>query len=123
MWFDPPFNKNVNKNVAKRLLDFIEKYFPKHDILYKIFNSNSVKVSHFCTNNMKSVMTAHNKKISSQKINTVPPCNCRIKNKCPMNIKCKTRNIFYKCVASTCTEPDKVYLETTEGDFKRFYNH
>ena len=31
---------------------------------------------------------------------------------------------LYKCVASTSMKPDKVFLRTTEGDFKqRFNNH
>ena len=49
--------------------------------------------------------------------------NCRIKNKCPLNGKCRTRNILNKCMVSTSTRSDNVYLRTTEGDnFKRFYN-
>ena len=29
MWFDPPFNKNVNKNVAKTAFRFDRKVLPK----------------------------------------------------------------------------------------------
>ena len=73
---------------------------------------------------MQSVITAQNKKLLSKNINTVPPCNCRLKNKCPVNGKCRTRNILYKYVASTSMKLDKVYLGITEGDFnQRFYNH
>ena len=41
-----------------------------------------------------------------------------------MEGKCRTENIIYKCIASTSGHPDKVYLGTAEGDFKkRYYNH
>ena len=29
----------------------------------------------------------------------------------------------YKCIASTSTNPDKTYLGTAEGDFKKRNNH
>ena len=40
-----------------------------------------------------------------------------------MEGKCRTENIFYKCIVSTSGHPDKVYLRTAEGDFKKRYNH
>ena len=89
-----------------------------------IFNKNSVKLSYSWIENMKSVITAHNKKLLFENIITVPPCNCRGKNKCPHNVQFRTRNILYKCVTSTSMKPGKAYLGTTEGDFKlHFYNH
>ena len=73
---------------------------------------------------MKSVITAHNKKLLFENIITVPLCNCRGKNKCPQNGQFRTRNILYKYVTSTSMKPGKAYLGTTEGDFKlHFYNH
>ena len=45
-----------------------------------------------CTENTKSVITGHNKKLLSKSINTEPQCNCRLKNKCPLNGKCITKN-------------------------------
>ena len=51
------------------------------------------------------------------------PCNCRKKDKCPLNGQCLVQNIVYKCVASTSMNPDKTYLGTAEGDFKKRYNN
>ena len=70
---------------------------------------------------MKPVITAHNKKLSSE--NTVPPCSCKINNKSQLNEKCRTRNILCKCVALTSMKPVKVYLETTERNFKQRSYH
>ena len=51
------------------------------------------------------------------------PCNCRAKYECPLDGKCRAKDV-YKCIASTSINPDKVYLGTAEGEFKkRFYNH
>ena len=46
------------------------------------------------------------------------------KSTCPLNGQCQTQDIIYKCTVSTSVNPDKVYLGTAEGDFKkRYHNH
>ena len=48
------------------------------------------------------------------------PCNCRTKSKCLLSGQCQSQDIIYKCtVSSTSVNPDKVYLGTAEGDFKK----
>ena len=42
-------------------INLIDKHFPKDKNFHKIFNRNSVKVSYSCTENMKSIITAHKK--------------------------------------------------------------
>ena len=44
----------------------------------------SAKVSYSCTEKMKSVNNAQYTKLLFENINTVPPCNCRIKSKCDL---------------------------------------
>ena len=51
------------------------------------FHAVDVKVSYSCTENMKSVITVHDKKLLSENINTVPQRNCRNNNKCVWQIK------------------------------------
>ena len=52
------------------------------------------------------------------------PCNCRAKYECPLDGKCRAKSVVYKCIASTSINPEKLYLGTAEGEFKkRFYNH
>ena len=73
---------------------------------------------------MKSVITAHNKKLLPENINTVPPCNCRMKNKFPLNKKCRTINASTNAWLQLVWNQTKFFLRTTEGDFKqRFNNH
>ena len=38
--------------------------------------------------------------------------------------KCRANDMIYKCIASVTGFPNKVYLGTAQGEFKkRFYNH
>ena len=76
IWFNPPFNKDVSTNVAKKFLDLLDKLFPKSAKLHKIFNRNNVKVSYCCTENIKSILNSHNKKVTTQNTVITPPCNC-----------------------------------------------
>ena len=42
----------------------------------------------------------------------------------PLKGKCRVNDIIYKCIASATGFPNRVYLETSQGEFKkRFYNH
>ena len=54
IWFNPPFNKSVTTNVAKRFLNLVDRHFPKTNTLHKIFNRNTVKVSYSCTCQMRN---------------------------------------------------------------------
>ena len=51
------------------------------------------------------------------------PYNCRTKSKCPLNSQCQSQDIIYKCTVSTSVKPDKLYLGTKEGDFKKRYHN
>ena len=37
-------------------------------------------------------------------------CSCRDKMKCPLNGKCRTENIIYKCTSLPESNLEKVYL-------------
>ena len=50
--------------------------------------------------------------------------NCKNRKDCPLDGNCQTSDIIYKYIASTTVNPDKIYLGTAEGNFKkRYYNH
>ena len=86
-------------------LKLLDKHFPRHHKLHKIFNRNTVKKSYSCTKNMKSVMNDHNKKVLNQ--NRPCPnerkCNCIRKELCPQNGNCQVEKIVYKATI-TCNE-------------------
>ena len=124
IWFNPPFNKNISINVAKRFLNLIDQHFPKPNKIQAIFDRNIVKVSYSCTQNMSSMTKSHNKKAIDKDVKELKSCNCRVKSECPLNRQCQVTDIIYKCTLLSPEKPRKVYLGTAESDFKkRFYNH
>ena len=48
IWFNPPLSQNVKTNIGKIFLKLIEKHFPNHHRLHKIFNLNTIKLSYSC---------------------------------------------------------------------------
>ena len=131
IWFNPPFNKAVSTNIAKKFLDLIDKHFPRGHKFYKIFNRNNVKVSYSCTQNMKDVISSHNKKIlqttpENEEEDETEMCNCRRSSTCPLDGNCKENNIVYKATIESSApnyEP-KTYIGSCSTSFKaRYGNH
>jgi hypothetical protein len=124
-WFNPPFDSGVKTNVGGQFLKIIYESFPRGHILQKIFNKNTLKVSYSCMPNIKTVIDAHNKKVMNTDA-TVPdnkPCNCRNKNLCPLDGKCRAAGIVYQA-SVTSNNKTETYVGLTENDFKqRFGNH
>ena len=58
IWFNPPYNRNVETNIVKSFLKLIDRHFPNSNQLHKIFNRNTFKTSYSC---MKSVKTISNR--------------------------------------------------------------
>ena len=85
---------------------------------------NTIKASYPCTQNMSSMIKSYNKKVINKDVKESKSRNCRVKSECPLNGQCQVNDIIYKCTVLSPDKPDKVYLGTAEGDFKkRFYNH
>ena len=83
---------------------------------------NTLKIGYSCTANMRAIIQSHNNKIiNPAKDQGRDVCNCR-KRACPLNGKCKsTQCVIYR---ATVTSPDnitKMYIGSTEGDFKTRY--
>ena len=91
IWFNPPFNQNVKTNIGKVFLSLIKKHFPPYHRFHKIFNNNNIKISYSCMPNMKQIILNHNNNIlnNSKNHNPTPPCNCRKKEECPLQGKCR----------------------------------
>ena len=128
IWFNPPYSQNVTTKIGKVFLELIDKHFPEHNKLSKLFNRNTVKVSYSCTQNIKSIINSHNQKILNPKENESNQrnCNCIKKEKCPLQQNCLMKNIVYKATV-TSDIPNykrKRYLGSCETTFKlRFGNH
>ena len=130
IWFNPPFNKNLETNLGHKFLKLLVKHFPKSHKYHKLFNKNSVKLSYSCTPNVSMLL----KKFNRQKIEKIEvpagptisspsKCSCRNKQICPLNGNCLERSLVYE--AELITPQDKFhYVGLTEGTFKdRMYKH
>ena len=65
-------------------------------------------------------------KVLNNTTETEESCKCRNKNNCPLDGKCLTPNIIYEAqiTSNQLNYKQKVYIGTTETDFKhRFNNH
>ena len=93
IWFNPPFNKNVSTNVAKRFLSLIDQHLLKSKKLYAVVNRNTVKVSYSCTKSMSSMIKSHSKKAIKKDVKELKSCNCRVKSECPLNGQFQVTNV------------------------------
>ena len=83
IWLNPSFSNSVKSNVGKQFLKLVRQHFSKGHKLNKIFHKNTLKVSYSCVRNMSSILTSHNKKILAENEKQYE-CNCRKKDKCPL---------------------------------------
>ncbi|KAJ8033377.1 hypothetical protein HOLleu_23596 [Holothuria leucospilota] len=124
-WFNPPFDLRVKTNVGRQFLKIVTESFPKGHTLQIIFNRNTLKISYSCMPNMKSIVDAHNKKILKAQMPApeTDPCNCRAKQDCPLDGKCKATSIVYQATVKS-DNYEETYVGLTEGNFKlRLANH
>ena len=125
IWFNPQYRKNVTKKVGKFFLSLIDKHFPPHHKLYKLFNRNSVKISWNCLPNIKSIISTHNRKIlySSPTIDR-RACNCINILHCPYNKSISAITFYTKQTLPQENSETKVYYGFCETTFKiRCVNH
>ena len=112
------FSRNASTNVAKKFLQLLDKHFPPSNSHHKIFNRNSIKMSYCCTQNLGNIIKSHNKKLISSNNQIILSCNCRKKEECPLQGKCRANDLIYKCIPSATGFSHKVYLGTAQGEFK-----
>ena len=127
IWFNPPFSKSVVTKVGKTFLRLIDKHFPLHQKLHKLFNRNNVKISYSCMPNVKSIINKHRKTVLDPPTNNSElTCNYINKEKCPLQAKCLTNNIMHKATLTSNQDnyQHKIYYGITETKFKqRYANH
>ena len=81
IWYNPPYNKSVSTIIGHVFLNLSHRHFHKEHKLNKIFNRNSVKVSHSCTKNIEHINKNHNRKITEIYIEKSVEASCNCKEK------------------------------------------
>ena len=119
-YFNPPFSLNVQSNVGKEFLDIIRN-FPKNNVLSKIVNPSSIKVSYRTSKNMDSELARHNNKILETKDDMLPKprCNCQaaLRNDCPLPGYCTAQCVVYRALVTSGdpTTPKAHEVQTYTG--------
>ena len=122
-WFNPPFSQNVKTNIGKIFLKLIEKRFPNHHPLHKIFNLNTIKFTYSCMSNMSSFIKQRNRNILSSSPNSEErSCNCRNKDNCSLTGSCLKTWIVHRADVIKQNEAH-VYYGASDGEFKYRYNN
>ena len=116
IWFNLPYSRAVIQNVAKKFLQLLDLHFPPSSDFWKIFNNNVQQ-------GMWEILSNHTTRNTLiQPLYIAMQLYKKIYR--PLEGKCRTENIVYKCIVSTSVHPDTAYLGTADGDFKkRYYNH
>ena len=127
IWFNPPYNAQVETNVGRVFLNIVKKHFIHRHKYHKLFNKNNIKISYSCMPNMKSIIARHNKKVLNNEVLPTASitCNCPQDNRvnCPLDGMCLSGSIVYNASVTSNGET-KVYTGATQPEFKkRFRNH
>ena len=65
IWFNLPFNLKTKRKIGNLFLNclFLDKHFPPHNKLHKLFNSTNAKIRYICMPHMNSYTYMHNHKV------------------------------------------------------------
>ena len=124
IWFNPPYSKSVETNIARTFLNLVKRHFPQNHKYHKLFNKNNVKVSYSCMDNIESKIKNHNRKILyGNEEKREKECNCQNKESCPLDGDCRTENVVYECAVITNEgeRSEMMYRGATENEFKVRY--
>ena len=70
------------------------------------------------------MIKSYNKNVIKKDVKELKSCNCRVKSECPLNGQYQVTDIIYKGNVLSPDKPNKIYLGTCDGGFKKqFYNH
>ena len=122
LWFNPPFNRAVTTKLGKSFLSLIDKNFPERNPLRRLLNRNNVKISYSCMSNIKSYISAHNKKVlqtTQEQRATEPTCNCRRRDECPLENRYQQAGVY----KATIQGEDKFYIGSSNNFKKRYSSH
>ena len=126
MWFNPPWNSEVETNIRKEFLKLIDECFPPENPLSKIFNRRSVKVSYSTTPNIEQIIAGKNAKVLNEQPIGTPKktCSCPSTKECLLDQRCLEKDIIYQATVEQPNKESKTYVGLTATTFKaRFGVH
>ena len=118
-------------------MKLIDKHFKQDNILHKIFNRKTLKISYSCTKNISQIINNHNNEIirdfqnqannnNNNNDNKKIECNCKSRSDCPMNGFCNLDNVVYQAIIYPKEDMNdrKSYIGISSTKWKiRYGNH
>ena len=117
-------------------MKLIDKHFKHNNILHKIFNRKTLKISYFYTKNIPELINNHNQEIIKEFHNRMNnnnnndskqnDCYCKTRMNCPMNGLCNLDNVVYQGIIypKENVKDRKTYIGILLTKWKfRYYNH
>ena len=91
--FNPPFNLKTKTKIGKSFLNLLDKHFPPHNKMHRLFNRTNIKTRYSCVPNINSYNYMHNHKVLNDKPNETGINNskCRNNDTCPLINSCQTK--------------------------------
>ena len=115
----------MKTRIGAKFLKLIDKNFLNTHPLHQIINRNTIKMAYRTTPNFKRIISSHNTKLTKEEQPDLP-CNCRKKNPCQLEGKCRAKNVIYQTTVTTQQTPPQIetYIGMTANEFKlRISNH
>ena len=124
IYFNPPFNLDVETKIGREFLKIIDKSFPVGNPLRSKLTRHNMKLSYSTTTNMRGQISRHNTKLlAGDTVEQVDPCVCR-DFPCPLNDLCETRNVIYQASVTTTDDGHSEHYVGVTNHFKsRFGGH
>ena len=117
-------------------MKLIDKHFKQDNILHKIFNRKTLKISYSCTKNISQIINNHNKEIIKEFQNRANnnnnsnskqiEYNCKSRSDCPMNGLWNLDNVVYQGIIYPKEDINdrKTYIAISSTKWKiRYGNH
>ena len=109
-------------NIGRKFLELVKKHFTPGSALYSVCNKNTIKLSYSCTKNMRTILQTHNKKVlCNTHAPTEAPCNCRVKDPCPVQGAFQ-KPVVYKATIKVDGK-HKLYIGSTNNFKARYGGH
>ncbi len=63
IFYNPPFCSSVVDNIGAKSLRIVRKHFGRDNPFHKVLNKNTMKLLYSCMGNIKTIISAHNRKV------------------------------------------------------------
>ena len=126
IYFNPPFNMNVETNIGKEFLKLVDSSFPAGNPLHGKLNRHNIKLSYSTMPNMGAQIKRHNQRLlKGDTVEELEPCPHTRGVPCPMpgTGECTKTNVVYQATVTSDDGQVNTYIGGTNNFRVRYYAH